>query len=208
MIESCFCKGTCDTTGFYFANLNLLFNNTQVASLTQVLYPSWPVPWVCYYWWDLGLSCSVTNIVSDNTEYYFVNYSCYASSYYNYNYRNWYVEGSFFLLKSEYDLCPLGAEFCDGTSPTPSTPTPTNLIQSIEMPDPDNHSHLPREEIGSGTELGYKIGHFQSGSGIILSAYVDNQTGKEIQLQFTLTNGIWQTFLHIPVLDLQLVHEK
>jgi hypothetical protein len=68
-----------------------------------------------------------------------------------------------------------GGEICAlDYTPTPLLP-PSDLTQSIAMPDPENSEgdgdfKLAAEEVGLGTELGQKIGHFQAGSGVILSA--------------------------------------
>jgi hypothetical protein len=60
------------------------------------------------------------------------------------------------------------------------------------MPDPlnsenDENNTLKKESIGSQTDLGYKIGRFQQGSGIILEASINNTTTNPIQLRFTVT---------------------
>lgn len=79
-------------------------------------------------------------------------------------------------------------------------PIPTNLTQSISMPDPndtewDGDYKLQAEAIGSGTTLWLNIGKHQSGSGVILRADIENPDNKEYKLLIQYErNGVIDTY--------------
>lgn len=82
----------------------------------------------------------------------------------------WIKQWTFILSKQDYDLCGYDEQFCD------NKPTISNLKQLVKSP------QLSKEEFGSGTQVGYKIWKFQSGSWIILNATVSGATNTPVRL--------------------------
>ncbi|NVP17901.1 hypothetical protein HUU51_04245, partial [Candidatus Gracilibacteria bacterium] len=82
---------------------------------------------------------------------------------------------SFTLSKEEYSLCNYNEEYCE-QQPI-EIPTPTNLNQYII---PATLEEIEEIQVGS------KIGKFQSGSGVIFEAEIDNPEGKELRLNIEL----------------------
>jgi hypothetical protein len=154
--------------------------------LYSIIPKSWEISIINGAFWHMQYGIPwIPNF--DTIKFYIYRFYSYSAYYFSYFYFDiptqqfdtgfWNVDSDYtFLVNNGYNFL---SEFPDVNSPLP---TPTNLTQFIEMPDPedsekDRNYKLAREPIWVNTELGYKIGHFQSGSGIILEASVD--TGGE-----------------------------